>query len=115
MQSIANQLEAYMHFLQGLVSLSLSSYIFLVKHKGYGEKDSPCQSYSSLEVRLFYPSIYLVVLRNEEYQPNIGTFGVDQFDEEDPKEGHSIVAFFSYFYLAMNLGSLFSNTIMGLL
>ncbi|KAJ0113756.1 hypothetical protein Patl1_03446 [Pistacia atlantica] len=47
------------------------------------------------------------------YQPNIATFGADQFDEEDPKEGQSKVAFFSYFYLALNLGSLFSNTILG--
>ena len=47
------------------------------------------------------------------YQPNIATFGADQFDEEDPKEGLSKVAFFSYFYLAMNLGQLFSNTRLG--
>ncbi|KAJ0960192.1 hypothetical protein J5N97_002025 [Dioscorea zingiberensis] len=51
--------------------------------------------------------------RKWRYQPNIATFGADQFDEEDRREGHSKVAFFSYFYLAMNLGSLFSNTILG--
>lgn len=62
---------------------------------------------------LFYLSTYLVALGYGGYQPNIATFGADQFDEEDPKEGHSKVAFFSYFYLAMNLGSLFSNTILG--
>lgn len=28
-------------------------------------------------------------------------------------ESHSKIAFFSYFYLALNLGSLFSNTILG--
>ncbi|KAF2316319.1 hypothetical protein GH714_041660 [Hevea brasiliensis] len=62
---------------------------------------------------IFLPSIYLIALGNGGYQPNIATFGADQFDEEDPKEGHSKVAFFSYFYLALNLGSLFSNTILG--
>lgn len=66
-----------------------------------------------MEMGLFYISIYLVALGNGGYQPNIATFGADQFDEEDPKEGHSKVAFFSYFYLALNLGSLFSNTILG--
>lgn len=66
-----------------------------------------------MEVGLFYLSIYLIALGNGGYQPNIATFGADQFDEEDPKEGHSKVAFFSYFYLALNLGSLFSNTILG--
>lgn len=61
---------------------------------------------------LFYISIYLIALGNGGYQPNIATFGADQFDEEDPDEGHSKVAFFSYFYLALNIGELFSNTIL---
>lgn len=62
---------------------------------------------------MFYLSIYLVALGNGGYQPNIATFGADQFDEENPKEAHSKVSFFSYFYLALNLGSLFSNTFLG--
>lgn len=62
---------------------------------------------------LFYVAIYLVALGYGGYQPNICTFGADQYDEEDLKEGRSKVAFFSYFYLALNLGSLFSNTILG--
>ncbi|KAG1354303.1 putative protein NRT1/ PTR FAMILY 7.3 [Cocos nucifera] len=48
-------------------------------------------------------------------RPNIATFGADQFDEEDPREAHSKVSFFSYFYLALNLGSLFSNTFLSYL
>ncbi|KAL6979836.1 hypothetical protein U1Q18_021492 [Sarracenia purpurea var. burkii] len=55
----------------------------------------------------------MVALGNGGYQPNIATFGADQFDEEDPNERLSKVAFFSYFYLALNLGSLFANTILG--
>ncbi|XP_059633766.1 protein NRT1/ PTR FAMILY 7.3-like [Cornus florida] len=100
-------------FVVGLVSLSLSSYIFLVKPSGCGDEQTPCGSHSSVHVTLFYLSIYLIALGNGGYQPNIATFGADQFDEDDPKEGHSKVAFFSYFYLALNLGSLFSNTILG--
>lgn len=72
-----------------------------------------CGSHSSWEIGLFYLSIYMVALGNGGYQPNIATFGADQFDEEDPKEGHSKVSFFSYFYLALNIGELFSNTILG--
>ena len=98
---------------QGLVSLSLSSYIFLVKPDGCGDEQTPCGSHSAVQIGLFYLSIYLIALGNGGYQPNIATFGADQFDEEDPHEGHSKVAFFSYFYLALNLGSLFSNTILG--
>ncbi|KAG6596918.1 Protein NRT1/ PTR FAMILY 7.3, partial [Cucurbita argyrosperma subsp. sororia] len=100
-------------FVIGLVSLSLSSYLFLIRPKGCGDEQTPCGSHSKTEISLFYLSIYLTALGNGGYQPNIATFGADQFDEEDPKEGHSKVAFFSYFYLALNLGSLFSNTILG--
>ncbi|KAF2308759.1 hypothetical protein P3X46_032312 [Hevea brasiliensis] len=100
-------------FVIGLVLLSLSSYLFLIRPKGCGDELTPCGSHSSVEVGFFYLPIYLIALGNGGYQPNIATFGADQFDEEDPKEGHSKVAFFSYFYLALNLGSLFSNTILG--
>ncbi|WCJ20673.1 Major facilitator superfamily protein [Euphorbia peplus] len=100
-------------FVVGLVVLSLSSYLFLIRPKGCGDETTPCGKHSSMEVGLFYLSIYLVALGNGGYQPNIATFGADQFDEEDPKEGLSKVAFFSYFYLALNLGSLFSNTVLG--
>lgn len=98
---------------QGLVSLSLSSYLFLIRPNGCGDEHTPCGSHSKTEISLFYLSIYLTALGNGGYQPNIATFGADQFDEEDQKEGHYKVAFFSYFYLALNLGSLFSNTILG--
>ncbi|KAK9095405.1 hypothetical protein Scep_026874 [Stephania cephalantha] len=100
-------------FVIGLAALSLTSYLFLVKPSGCGDEENPCRSHSSFEIGLFYLSIYLVALGNGGYQPNIATFGADQFDEEDTKEGYSKVAFFSYFYLALNLGSLFSNTILG--
>ncbi|XP_052192338.1 protein NRT1/ PTR FAMILY 7.3-like isoform X2 [Diospyros lotus] len=100
-------------FVIGLVSLSLCSYAVLVKPAGCGDDQTPCGSHSTFHIALFYLSIYLVALGNGGYQPNIATFGADQFDEEDPKEGQSKVAFFSYFYLALNLGSLFSNTILG--
>ncbi|XVF51933.1 hypothetical protein PTKIN_Ptkin04bG0223700 [Pterospermum kingtungense] len=100
-------------FVIGLVSLSLSSFLLLIRPRGCGNQQNPCGSHSGLEMALFYVSIYLVALGYGGYQPNIATFGADQFDEEDPKEGHSKVAFFSYFYLAMNLGSLFSNTVLG--
>ncbi|XP_025651983.1 protein NRT1/ PTR FAMILY 7.3-like isoform X2 [Arachis hypogaea] len=100
-------------FVLGLSSLSLSSYLFLVKPKGCGNELVQCGKHSRLEMGMFYLSIYLIALGNGGYQPNIATFGADQFDEEHSKEGPSKVAFFSYFYLALNLGSLFSNTILG--
>ncbi|KAB2595129.1 protein NRT1/ PTR FAMILY 7.3-like [Pyrus ussuriensis x Pyrus communis] len=100
-------------FVIGLSLLSLSTYIFLLKPKGCGDEKSPCGDHSTFEIGLFYISIYLIALGNGGYQPTIATFGADQFDVEDPNEGHSKISFFSFFYLALNLGSLFSNTILG--
>ncbi|XP_058085201.1 protein NRT1/ PTR FAMILY 7.3-like isoform X1 [Magnolia sinica] len=99
-------------FVLGLVLLSISSHAFLLKPAGCGDRQSLCGSHSTVEKGVFYLSIYLIALGNGGYQPSIATFGADQFDEEDPQEGLSKVAFFSYFYLALNLGSLFSNTIL---
>ncbi|XVF41363.1 hypothetical protein PTKIN_Ptkin01aG0274400 [Pterospermum kingtungense] len=100
-------------FVVGLVLLSVSSSVFLLKPSGCGDEETPCGSHSTFHILFFYFAIYLVALGNGGYQPTIATFGADQFDEEDPKEGHSKIAFFSFFYLALNLGSLFSNTILG--
>ncbi|XP_068650244.1 protein NRT1/ PTR FAMILY 7.3-like [Aristolochia californica] len=99
-------------FVIGLVFLSLVSYLFLVKPAGCGNRLTRCGNHSSLEIGVFYLSIYLIALGNGGYQPSIATFGADQFDEEDSQESLSKVAFFSFFYLALNLGSLFSNTIL---
>lgn len=102
-------------FVVGLVLLSLSSQLLLAKPTNCGDGTLSCQPPSSLGIGLFYLSIYLVALGNGGYQPSIATFGADQFDEEDDRERPSKVAFFSWFYLALNLGSLFSNTILGYL
>ncbi|CAH9080031.1 unnamed protein product [Cuscuta epithymum] len=96
----------------GLALLSVTSQLYLLKPKGCGDKETRCGFHSNWAIGLFYLSIYLVALGNGGYQPNIATFGADQFDDENPKERHSKLAFFSYFYLALNLGSLFSNTIL---
>ena len=93
-----------------MVLLSLSTYLFLLKPSGCGEEHFLCGPHSSMDTGVFYLSIYLIALGNGGYQPNIATFGADQFDAKDPDESHSKVSFFSYFYLALNLGSLFSNT-----
>lgn len=95
---------------QGLILLSLSSWLLMIKPPGCGDGEKECIPVSSIGVGVFYVAIYLVALGNGGHQPSIATFGADQFDETHPKEQRSKVAFFSYFYLALNLGSLFSNT-----
>jgi solute carrier family 15 (peptide/histidine transporter), member 3/4 len=95
---------------QGLGLLSVSSRLYLIRPAGCGVDHAPCGPLSGKELGIFYIALYMIAFGNGGYQPNIATFGADQFDEEDPAEAHSKVAFFSYFYLALNLGSLFSNT-----
>lgn len=99
----------FVHF-QGLALLSLSSRLYLIRPFGCGTQGTPCAPHSGAEMGIFYIALYMIAFGNGGYQPNIATFGADQFDEEDPAEAHSKVSFFSYFYLALNLGSLFSNT-----
>ena len=84
--------------------------MFLLKPAGCGDGKLNCEKASIVELIVFYMSIYLIALGNDGYQPNIAMFGADQFDEQDRDEGTSKVAFFSWFYLALNLGKLFSNT-----
>lgn len=97
-------------FVCGLALLSLSTRLYLLLPVGCGTERTPCAPHSGTEMGIFYIALYMIAFGNGGYQPNIATFGADQFDEEDPAEAHSKVSFFSYFYLALNLGSLFSNT-----
>ncbi|KAF8729658.1 hypothetical protein HU200_017610 [Digitaria exilis] len=99
-------------YVTGLMILSLASWFLLVKPSGCGGVNAPCDEPSAPGVALFYLSTYMIAFGNGGYQPSIATFGSDQFDETDPKEARSKVAFFSYFYLALNVGSLFSNTVL---
>ncbi|XP_020094715.1 protein NRT1/ PTR FAMILY 7.3-like [Ananas comosus] len=98
-------------FLAGLLELSLSSYFLLLKSCAPGDGKQKCAPPTKLEILIFYLSIYQIALGNGAYQPAATTFGADQFDEEDPEEGPSKMAFFSYFFMANNLGTLFSNTL----
>jgi peptide/histidine transporter 3/4 len=101
--------------LQGLALLSLSSRLYLIRPVGCGTEHVPCEPHSGAELGIFYIALYMIAFGNGGYQPNVATFGADQFDGEDPAESHSKVSFFSYFYLALNLGSLFSNTFLSFL
>ncbi|KAL5976887.1 hypothetical protein ACLOJK_021222 [Asimina triloba] len=96
----------------GVLLLSLSSWMFLIRPSGCGDGELDCIPASSTGIAIFYVSIYLVAFGYGGYQPTIATFGSEQFDETDEMEGRSKMAFFSYFYLALNLGSLFSNTVL---
>lgn len=41
-------------------------------------------------------------------KPNVVNFGADQYDTDDPVEAEQQKAYFSYFYMVINIGSIFS-------
>ncbi|KAM7279851.1 hypothetical protein ACFE04_006985 [Oxalis oulophora] len=99
-------------FVVGLALLSLTSWLFLIKPEGCGNGKQNCIPTSDIGIALFYFSIYLVAFGYGGHQPTLATFGADQFNDSDPKSQELRAAFFCYFYFALNVGSLFSNTIL---
>ncbi|MBA0777915.1 hypothetical protein Gotri_005864 [Gossypium trilobum] len=75
----------------GLGLLSFASWLFLINPADCGDGTKMCRHSSSV---------------------GVATFGADQFDDSNPKAADSKAAFFCYFYFALNVGSLFSNTIL---
>ncbi|KAI3743790.1 hypothetical protein L1987_56857 [Smallanthus sonchifolius] len=96
----------------GLVALSLTTQTFMLKSNGCGRIGELCDAHSPIEIEIFNVSIYLIALGNGGAEPALATFGADQFDEEDPEEKQAKTTFLSYFYVALNLGSLISETIL---
>lgn len=84
----------------------------MIKPDGCGDRVTVCSPISSSGYGIFYAAIYLVAFGYGGHQPTLATFGADQFDETHPKEKHSKGLFFGYFYFALNVGSIFSNTIL---
>ncbi|VAI11478.1 unnamed protein product [Triticum turgidum subsp. durum] len=99
-------------FLAGLVELSISSYFFLHNFSCKSESGDTktCRTPSAAEIAIFYAAIYKIALGNGAYQPTNTTFGADQFDEEHTREKRSKTAFYGYFFVANNLGSLVAVT-----
>ncbi|KAI5402136.1 protein NRT1/ PTR FAMILY 7.1 [Lathyrus oleraceus] len=98
-------------FILGLALSCFSSWRFLINPSGCGDGHISCNP-TSFGVNIFYFSIYLVAFGYGGHQPTLATFGADQYDEKNPKERSSKLAFFCYFYFSLNVGSLFSNTVL---
>ncbi|OAY74653.1 Protein NRT1/ PTR FAMILY 7.3, partial [Ananas comosus] len=99
-------------FAIGLAMLSMTTSFLLLKPHGCGKLGFLCDSHSPFEITMFYLSIYLIALGNGAYEPSLATFGSDQFDEQNSQENSSNQSFYSYFYVATNLGSLISETVL---
>nr|KJB24827.1 hypothetical protein B456_004G163000 [Gossypium raimondii] len=75
-------------YLIGLIALSLVTQLSLLKPQGCGKLGQLCEPHSSAETVVFY------------------------FDEEDNTEKQSKISFYSYFYVALNMGSLVVETVL---
>lgn len=84
----------------------------MLEPKGCGTIGDICNAKTWGEFAVFYVSIYLLALGSGAMEPALATFGADQFDEEDTEENQSKTAFYSYYYVALNLGSLGAETIL---
>ncbi|KVH90870.1 Major facilitator superfamily domain, general substrate transporter [Cynara cardunculus var. scolymus] len=111
---LANQALATFAFFGVGVNMVLFLTRVIVKPAGCGDGVKECMPTSLKGSMMFYTSIYMVALGYGGHQPTLATLGADQFDESDPKhkEKGSKGAFFAYFYAALNIGSLFSNSIL---
>lgn len=87
----------------------------MLEPKGCGKIGEMCNQPSPAKVASFYISIYLLALGSGAIEPALATLGADQFDEEDSEENKSKTAFFSYYYVALNLGSLIAETVLAYL
>lgn len=81
--------------------------------EGCGNGKKICRPPRTVGTAMFYLAIYLVAFGYGGHQPTIATFGADQFGQSnDRKSKNARGAFFCYFYFALNVGSLFSNTVL---
>ncbi|KAK8998399.1 hypothetical protein V6N11_083790 [Hibiscus sabdariffa] len=99
-------------YIIGLITLSLVTHVFLLKPQGCGKLGQSCEPHSPIVTAIFYVAIYLIALGNGAPEPALAAFGADQFDEEDEEEKQSKNSFYSYFYVAISLGSLVAETVL---
>lgn len=80
---------------------------------GAGTADPNCeQKASSLQLGVFFLSLYILSVGTGGTKPNISTIGADQFDDHDPRERRHKLSFFNWWMFSIFFGTLFANTVL---
>jgi peptide/histidine transporter 3/4 len=70
-----------------------------------------CKEASTLQLVVFYFSLYIIAVGTGGTKPNISTIGADQFDDFDPKQKSLKLSFFNWWMSSIVIGSLFAFTV----
>jgi peptide/histidine transporter 3/4 len=70
-----------------------------------------CKEASTLQLVVFYCSLYIIAVGTGGTKPNISTIGADQFDDFDPKQKSLKLSFFNWWMSSIVIGSLFAFTV----
>jgi peptide/histidine transporter 3/4 len=71
-----------------------------------------CKKASTLQLAMFFGSLYTLAIGTGGTKPNISTIGADQFDDFEPKEKAQKLSFFNWWMFSIFLGTLFANTVL---
>ncbi|KAH9314055.1 hypothetical protein KI387_022682, partial [Taxus chinensis] len=70
-----------------------------------------CKEASAPQLGVLYFSLFLTALGSGGIRPCVVSFGADQFDEKDPKQGKKLWNFFNWYYFCMGLAILTAVTV----
>ncbi|XP_023550855.1 protein NRT1/ PTR FAMILY 3.1 [Cucurbita pepo subsp. pepo] len=95
----------------GMISLTTSAVV-------PGLKPPPCkggeicEEASGKQLGILYFSLLLTALGSGGIRPCVVSFGADQFDESDPKQGKKTYKYFNWYYFAMGASMLVAVTVL---
>lgn len=99
--------------LQGLVILTLSTSLSSLQPPSCtSTEENPCPKASAYVLSWFYASLILVSVGSSGLKPCMLSLGQDQFDDTDPDEKQQGATFFTLYYIALNVYSIFCVTVL---